>query len=100
MTIIPNCPYVYALSFDLEVLQQFLDRLIKWTPKKYLKYLTIEICDLTEDIKRRNLMDHPYLVDVFYLEGIINNGKYFDLNGFTEEVWNWWDIPMEEDPQI
>ena len=89
-----NTKWVYVLSEDPELLHSFKEAIEQMTPHEYLRYITIEILEtnsLNDGARIRNGIDEmEYENDQFYLEGIVNNGRYYSLPEFDISIWRWW----------
>lgn len=97
MTVRTNIEWIYALSDNTQLLNEFRQKILNMTPKEYLQYMVIVVgsrANLTaECIKLNKLGKRKYTEDVFYLEGIVNNNEdeIYSLNEFTHDIWKFWD---------
>ena len=91
-----NFRWIYAVSPNFPLLENFKFKIIQFTDQQYLPYLNIEILPyetLTENEIENNFYN-PYTLDKIYVEGIVNNRQNrseifsYTYEDFTEDKWN------------
>ncbi len=93
--VVPNTRWIYALSENISIIEEFANKIREYTDPSYLQYLNIEILDeLSEEEYQDNNMDlfenEGGRLDVLYPEVVVNNSEYdyFYLDTFTAEEWS------------
>lgn len=93
LCVMKDVKWIYALSDTQDILDKLKEKIIKMTPTKYLKYMKIHIGNLnglSDKEIAMNGLNKEYDIDVFYLEGVCNNGRRYKPKNLTLNVWNWW----------
>jgi vacuolar-type H+-ATPase subunit C/Vma6 len=101
LNICTDTRWIYAISRNYPLLQNFKMKIESFTPERYLQYIRIEIIQfdsLSENERDNNSLSRfRYTLDKFYIEGVVNNISdrqdrlSYTFNDFTPDKWscNW-----------
>ena len=89
----PNCRWIYVLSNNFPLINNYLQKLNIFTPdylKPYLRFEILNIDTLTEEEIDNNLdPEREIEIDKFYLQGTVNadRSNKLDYDDFTIDKW-------------